>query len=303
MVDTMGGISNGSLVEKRKDRPKTIRELLAVSQAWLAERGVESARLDAELLLAHALGETRLKLYLDMDRPLSAEELDAFRPLLARRGKREPVAYILGEKEFYGLPLHVTPDVLVPRPDSETVVERALDRLPEDAEGVVVDVCTGSGCIAVALAAHRPRLQVIGTDTSKAALAVAARNVARHGLEERVELREGDLLAPASEVRGALGVVGNPPYIRPAERDTLAPEVRDHEPALALYGEGPEAVGHHARILAQARDLVRPGGFVILEAGHEQAAALRGISHEGFSEAEIFRDLAGSVRGALWIRS
>lgn len=289
-------------MDRRKDRPRTIRELLAVSQAWLQERGVESARLDTELLLAHALNETRLKLYLDMDRPLTDEELSAFRPLLARRGKREPVAYIVGEKEFYGVPLFVTPAVLVPRPDTETVVERALSRLPEDEEGVVVDVCTGSGCIAVALAHERPRLRVIATDTSADALEVAARNVARHGLDDRVELRRGDLLAPVADLTGALGVVGNPPYIRHDEENDLAPEIRDHEPAIALYGEGRDALGHHARILAEARRLVAPGGFVVLEAGHDQEAALRALPHEGFSEPEVFRDLAGSVRGALWSR-
>lgn len=299
-VDTGGGISNGKPVEKRNQPPKTIRDLLRVSQAWLSERNVDSARLDAELLLAHALGETRVRLYMDLDRPLSAPELDAFRPLLARRGKREPVAYILGEKEFYGLAFDVGPEVLVPRPDTERVVELVLEQIAPQAEGTLVDVCTGSACIAIAIAKERPNLRLIATDVSATALAVAARNVARHDLCERVELREGDLLAPVLREQELVGVVGNPPYIRPEDEASLAPDVRDYEPALALFGQGAGALGHHAQILAAANRLVRPDGFVLLEAGHDQEQDLLALPHEGFLTGEVFRDLGNRVRGAFW---
>lgn len=284
-------------MERKHERPKRIRDLLQVSQAWLQERGVESARLDAELLIAAALGESRLRLYLDLDRPLTEEELVAVRPLLARRGRREPVAYIVGEKEFYGHAFEVTSDVLVPRPDTESVVERALRFLPKDAQGTVADVCTGSGCIALAIALERPGLRVIATDVSADALGVAKRNIARHKLDDRVELRQGDLIAPLQGERDLLGLIANPPYIERREEPMLAPEIRLHEPALALYGEGPGGVGHHARILAAAAPMLCLGGFVVLESGHDQGPALQALAHPGFGPATLFEDLAGSVRG------
>ncbi len=280
--------------------PRTIRELLAVSVDWLKQRGVASARLDAELLLGHALHESRLQLYMDLDRPLSDEERDRFRPLLARRGRQEPVAYILGEKEFYGLSMSVTPAVLVPRPDTETLVDLALERLPADESGVVIDLCTGSGCVAVALAHERPSLRVIATDLSAEALQVAAENVRRHGVSERVTLRQGDALAPVHDVSGAKLVVGNPPYIKPADEAGLMPDVREHEPRLALIGDDDDGLGVHRRILAGARALLADGGALLLESGFDQGEGLLALPHPGFSAAELYRDLAGHVRGALW---
>lgn len=281
-------------------KPRTIRELLAVSTDWLKGRGIESARLDAELLLGHALSESRLELYLDLDRPLTDAERDRFRPLLARRGRHEPVAYILGEKEFYGLPMRVTPAVLVPRPETEVLVDHALERLPEDARGVVVDLCTGSGCVAVALAHARPGLRVIATDLSPEALAVARENARRHGVEERVELRQGDALAPVADVQGAALVVGNPPYIKPADEAGLMPDVREHEPRLALIGEDADGLGVHRRVLAGARALLDDDGAVMLESGYDQADGLLALPHPGLSAPTIYRDLAGLVRGAIW---
>lgn len=271
-----------------------------MSQAWLAERGVDSPRLDAELLLAHALRETRLRLYLDMDRPLTPAELEAFRPLLARRGKREPVAYIVGEKEFYGLTFEVTPAVLVPRPDTEIVVEEVLQRIPKDAACTIVDVCTGSGAIAIAIASERPLADLVATDISEDALAVAARNIERHQLGGRVTLRSGDLLEPVHELRNVAAVVANPPYVRAEARTELAPEVLDHEPALALFGEGVEALGHHARILEHAGQMLAPDGFVVMEAGYDQQVGLRALGAPTLGPAHIFRDLGDRVRGAIW---
>lgn len=281
-------------------KPRTIRELLSVSADWLKGRGVESARLDAELLLGHALGESRLDLYLDLDRPLSDAERDLFRPLLARRGRHEPVAYILGEREFYGLSMRVTPAVLVPRPETETLVDLALERLPAGEPAVVVDLCTGSGCVAVALAHERPELRVIATDLSREALDVARENARRHGVEERVELREGDALEPVHDVRGAKLLVGNPPYIKPADESALMPDVREHEPHLALIGEDADGLGVHRRVLSGARALLDDDGAVILEAGYDQGEGLLALPHPGLSPAAIYRDLAGLVRGATW---
>lgn len=283
-----------------KQQPRTIRELLSVSSEWLRQKGIESARLDVELLLGHALSESRLQLYLDLDRPLTDTERDAFRPLLARRGRHEPVAYILGEKEFYGLTMKVTPAVLVPRPDTEVLVDLALERLPEGAGGVVIDLCTGSGCVAVALAHHRPALVVVATDLSEEALLVAAENAKRHGVEDRVDLRQGDALRPVADVKGALLVVGNPPYIKRSDAPSLMPDVKDHEPDLALFGTDNDGLGVHRRILEGAAALLDDGGAVLLEAGFDQGEGLLALSHPGLLEARLYKDLAGHVRGAVW---
>jgi len=280
--------------------PRTIRELLSVSRGWLEAKGIETARIDAELLLCHVLSETRLALYTDMDRPLSDRERNDFRPLLARRGKHEPVAYILGEREFYSLPFKVTADVLVPRPDTEVLVDRVLEHLPKDAEGLVIDVGTGSGCIAIAIASERKGVRVIATDLSKAALGVAAENAARNDVADRVELRQGDALQAVSDVEEVLAIVGNPPYIREDEREQLMPDVRDHEPAIALFGEDEDGLGVHRRILSDAATLLADGGVVVLEAGYEQGSGLRGLPAPGLTAPEIYRDLAGHERGGLW---
>lgn len=280
--------------------PRTIRELLRVSIDWLTARGSDSPRLDAELLLGHALGENRLQLYLDLDRPLTDAERDAYRQLLARRGRHEPVAYILGEKEFYGLPMVVSPAVLVPRPDTETLVDLALACLDPDEEDVVVDLCTGSGCVAVALLSERPKLKVIATDLSPEALEVARLNAERNAVAARLELRTGDALAPVAELRDVKLVVGNPPYIRLRDREDLMADVVDHEPALALFGEGDDGLGVHRRVLADVRAMLHPGGAVILEAGFDQGDELLRLPHPGLGEASLYRDLAGNIRGAQW---
>jgi release factor glutamine methyltransferase len=282
--------------------PRTIRELLQVSTEWLEAKEVDSPRLDAEVLLAHTLGDTRLQLYMDMERPLTDDERSSYRELLVRRSKHEPVAYIVGEKEFYGLPLTVSADVLVPRPDTETLVELVLERLGDEADGLVVDLCTGSGCVAVALAKERPGLRLIATDVSAPALGVAQQNAERHEVAERVELREGDLLAPVLDVQGALSVVGNPPYIRRGDRDGLMADVRDFEPDAALFGDDDDGLGHHRRVLGSVAPLLAAGGFVALECGFDQGEGLLGLDHPGLSAGELYRDLGGHVRGAVWMR-
>ncbi|MBI1948038.1 MAG: peptide chain release factor N(5)-glutamine methyltransferase [Deltaproteobacteria bacterium] len=284
------------------DKPRTIRALLAATTPWLASRGVDGARTDAEILIAHALGLRRLDLYLDLDRPLDDDELAKARALVARRGKREPVAYLVGTRELWGLAFEVTPDVLVPRPETEHLIELALARLPVDVEGAVVDACTGSGCVAVALLHERPGLRVIATDVSNAACSVALRNGERHGVDDRLDVRLGDLLAPCADLKDVLAVVANPPYVREDERPSLAPEL-GFEPALALFGEGDDALGHHRRLLAQARPLVRPGGFLACEIGAEQGQHVCALPHEGFGDAIVSNDLAGRPRVACWPRT
>jgi release factor glutamine methyltransferase len=277
----------------------TIKDLLGKTQVFFADKGIDTPRLDAELLLAHVLKAKRLELYMDMDRPLQSAEVDAYRELVRRRAQREPVAYITGRREFYGRDLEVSPAVLVPRPDTETLVDRVLELLPDDAEGTVVDVGTGSGCIAIALAAERPGLRVIGVDLSDDALEVAGRNVERHALGDRVTLRQGDLLGPVEE-RELVAVVGNPPYIKRSAAVDLMPDVKDHEPELALFGEGDDGLEHHRRILAAAAERLGPSGFVALEIGFDQASPARALGAPGFGSPEVFADLGGQPRVVLW---
>ncbi|OGQ10271.1 MAG: protein-(glutamine-N5) methyltransferase, release factor-specific [Deltaproteobacteria bacterium RBG_16_71_12] len=284
------------------DKPRTIRALLAATTPWLAARGIEGARTDAEILIAHALGLRRLDLYLDLDRPLGDDELARARALVARRGKREPVAYLVGTRELWGLAFEVTPDVLVPRPETEHLIEVALARLLVDVEGTIVDACTGSGCVAVALLHERPGLSAVATDLSSAACAVAVRNAERHGVAARLDVRQGDLLAPCAELRNVLAVVANPPYVRDDEKPALAPELA-FEPALALFGEGHDALGHHRRLLDEAPPLVRAGGFLACEIGASQGEQVCALPHEGFTAAVVSSDLAGHPRVACWQRT
>lgn len=280
--------------------PRTVREVLAAAAGWLAGRGVDAddARLDAELLLAHTLRTRRLNLYLDHDRPLSEDERAGFRALMRRRGEgREPVAYLLGERGFYGLVLEVGPGVLVPRPETEHVVEvglEALRALGADARPRFVDVGTGSGCIALALAKEHPTARGLGIDRSREALAVAARNVARLGLGERVLLARGDLLSAVAAASVDL-VVSNPPYITPDEAHLLAPEVARWEPRAALF-DAP-GLPLTAALARAARAVLRPGGVLAVETGAGKAELVSGqLASAGFEAVRAVKDLAGIER-------
>ena len=238
----------------------TIVEVLKLSADYLQKHGSDSSRLDAELLLAHALNLQRLDLYLKFDRPLGEPELAAYRALLARRGKGEPVAYLVGRKEFMGLAFEVTRDVLVPNPDTEVLVQRAV-AIARETEGPVrvADVGTGSGCIAISIAHYAPNSEMWASDISPQALEVAARNVSRHGLDGRVHLVRGDLMEPFS---GKFDLVcANLPYV-PA--GAALPAEVTAQPARALYAEDGGAA-LVARLLAEAPDRLAPGGRVLAE--------------------------------------
>lgn len=272
----------------------TIRRVLAWSAKDFAERGIESARLDAELLIAHALGIDRVRLYMDLDRPLNDAERAAIRELVARRRAREPIAYIVGKKEFYGRTFEVSPAVLVPRPDTEAIVERALELIEENAGGPLLDLCTGSGAIGLTLAAERASLRVDLADLSPAALEVARRNAQALGVIDRVRLFEGDLFTPI-EGRYAL-IACNPPYVPESDRASVSPEVRDHEPAIAIFaGDGFEI---HRRVIAGARDHLLDGGALLIEVGAGQALALeRELAACGWvASTARHRDLGGIER-------
>jgi release factor glutamine methyltransferase len=278
---------------------RTLGEVLRLSTAHLERHGSPTARLDAELLLGHALGLGRVELYTGFERPLGEAELAECRALLARRAKREPVAYILGRWGFRGLDLDVDPRVLVPRPETELVVDRCLALL----EGVpgpdVLDVGTGSGAIALALAAELPEARVTGSDVSPGALAVARMNGERLGID--VEWVESDLLAGLGGRRFDL-VVSNPPYVAAGEIDGLEPEVRDWEPRGAtVSGEtGLEAI---ERLVHDAPGVLAPGGALVLEVGAGQAAAVAALFAEaGLAEVERGLDHAG-VERIVWGRA
>jgi release factor glutamine methyltransferase len=275
----------------------TVRRIAAWMQADFTRRGIESARLDADLLLAHALGLKRIALYLDPERPLDERELAAVRALVERRRKREPIAYILGEREFYGRRFEVSADVLVPRPDTETLVESAKVFLAGDApEGALLDLCTGSGAVAVTLAAECPDRSVVGSDISRPALAVAQKNVAQHGLEARVELRLGDLFAVCREGEHFACITVNPPYIATVEIETLAPDVRDFEPRLALDA-GADALAFYRRLAREAPARLVAGGALLVEVGIHQADAVAALFRESkLVEVGSARDLNGVAR-------
>ncbi len=254
-------------------RSWTIRDVVDWAARDFAARGIPSARLDAELLVAKALGIDRVGLYLDLHRPLLEEERNAIRPLVARRRTREPVAYILGHRDFYGRRFAVTPDVLIPRPDTETLVEHALEQVPADAPCRIVDVGTGSGAIAVTLAAERPAATVIATDVSEAALRVAAKNAKAHGVQDRVRFECRDLLAESE--RYDL-VVSNPPYIATSELSALEDEVRLYEPRSALEG-GADGLAVIRPLLERAARSTIVGAQMLFEIGAGQAAAVSAL--------------------------
>jgi release factor glutamine methyltransferase len=272
--------------------PWTTLRLLNWTQGYFAQKGIDSPRLTAEVLLAHALSCDRVRLYLDFDKPLGVPELASYRELVRRRADREPTAYLVGEKEFCGRRFRVDPRVLVPRPETELVLEAALGALPSD--GRALDLCTGSGALGVTLALERPASQVVATDLSPEALEVARDNAARLGAGN-VTFLAGDLYEPVAPDLRFDVIVSNPPYVPRGELDTLPGEVR-REPRLALDG-GEDGLAISRRIVAGAPPRLRPGGALVLEMHESHLDALPAICLEcGFARAEARRDLAGLPR-------
>jgi release factor glutamine methyltransferase len=272
--------------------------VLRAAEGYLAGRAVDAPRRSAELLIAHLLGLTRLQLYLAHDRPLSEAERARLRELVAQRGRGVPLAYLLGGCEFFGLELVLTRDVLVPRPETEGLVELAIERAPRGAR--CADLGTGSGAIAVALAHARDDVTVVASDVSAAAAAVAQRNVERHGLQARVEVRCGSYWEPLAPAAPFDLLVSNPPYVDRAQPELLAAEVVAHEPHAALFAAGGADAAYRA-ILEGARAHLRPGAWLLLETGvgiAERALAL--VEGAPFLEgAELRPDLAGLPRYVL----
>ncbi|HEU0068863.1 MAG TPA: peptide chain release factor N(5)-glutamine methyltransferase, partial [Nitrospiraceae bacterium] len=257
----------------------TLGEVLAESRRLLEQAGIESAGQEAFWIVERALRLPAHRVATDRDRLLSHTELVVARELVGRRVGREPLQYILGTQEFCGLEFNVNPAVLIPRPETELLVEYIAQRISAERQATIVDVCTGSGCIAVAIARLRPCARVIATDLSNPALAVARQNATRHAMGERITWLEGDLLRPLAEqgLEGRIDViVSNPPYIAEAEWLTLQPEVRLFEPRTALVA-GPQGTELHERLLQEAARYLAPGGALIMEIGAGQARAMQRI--------------------------
>ena len=273
----------------------TIGRLLQWTTEYLKGRGADSPRLDAEVLLAKTLGCERIGLYTAFDDAASEEVRAAFRDLVRRRAEGVPVAYLVGRREFYSLSFRVTPDVLIPRPETEHLVVALLDLAkarPSD-ELSICDVGTGSGIIAVCAAKHLPRARVTAIDVSPAALDVARDNAQSHGVADRIEFIESDLLAAVPADRRFDFIASNPPYISEAEMKLLSPEVRDHEPREALLG-GPTGTDVIERLLPQAAAHLSPGGQLLLEISpmiHEAVLTLL-RSSEAFTPGATIKDLA-----------
>jgi release factor glutamine methyltransferase len=274
----------------------TIRRVIAWASEDLKKRGLSSPRLDVELLLGLVLKMTRVQLVIDADRPLAKEELDRYKALHKRRRAGEPVAYLTGVREFYGRPFRVDSRVLVPRPDTEILVETALARTRHlSLSARVLDLCTGSGCVAISLGRERPTTRVLGVDISPGALALAAENALRLGAVN-VGFVLGDLFAPLGGRARFDLITANPPYIPDEEIPTLQQDVRDFEPKLALAG-GPDGLDVVRRIVAEAPAYLEEGGSLALEIAFGQAPMVRDLFEQrGFRSIEIARDLGGVER-------
>ena len=294
----------------------TVLRLLTWTTDFLKSRGSESPRLDAEVLLAHAKGCERIMLYAAFDEVVSDDLRARFRDLVKRRAEGAPVAYLVGKKEFYSLAFRVTPDVLIPRPETESVVVAALDALKGSGFGVqgseipnpkfqipnsplVADVGTGSGAIAVAIAKHAPTCHVTAIDSSAAALAIAQENAVSHHIADRIEFVRDDLLeALAPEPRFAV-IASNPPYVSEAEYEQLAPQVKNHEPRQALVA-GPTGTEVIERLIPQAAERLLPGGWLIVEISPMIAERVEHLlsADSRFEPATLTKDLAGLARVA-----
>ena len=275
----------------------TIGSLLAEGTARFAAAGLTCAPQDARRLLGAVLGIDELALYLEPQRSVDAEASARFHAIVERRATHEPVQHLLGYEEFRGLRIGVTPDVLIPRPETEGLVQRALELLADRAGAIVADIGTGSGAIACALASARPDLEVLAVDRSLGALSVASENVRGLGLAARVRLLAGDLFGPLGSLGGSLDmIVANPPYLPSGIIPTLPVEVERFEPHLALDG-GPDGLRVLRRLVAEAPRFLRPGAWLVTEIGEEQAGPLASLmAAEGFSRIGARRDLRGVER-------
>jgi release factor glutamine methyltransferase len=291
-------------------RTRSVRATLKEAMSGLRADSVPSHTLAAELLLMHVLGRDRTWLYSNPEAQIAASDAERYFAFVARRCAGEPTQYLTGKQEFWGLDFEVTPAVLIPRPETEHVIEVSLELLGPRGFTIrldtgaptpalrIADVGTGSGCLAVALAHDLPHAQVFATDISPAALAVASRNAARHGVSDRISFLETNLLDALSRKPAPFDlIVSNPPYVALSDAATLPREVRDYEPHAALFG-GPTGIEMYARLIEQAAGLLRAGGILVLELGYNSADHVRAIvgSQSYWTGIAVTNDLAGIPR-------
>lgn len=273
----------------------TISSILQWTRQYFGSKGIENPRLDAEVLLSHILGKSRLYLYTNFDQPMTQGELASFREAVKRRAMRIPVAYIIGSKEFMGLDFAVSPAVLIPRPDTEILVEAALARLSDKPEPAIADLGTGSGAIIISMLAKLVDGSGVAVDISAAALAVAQKNAVRHGVDSRLEFRQGDLFGPLTGKKFD-AILSNPPYIPEADITGLSAEVQQ-EPYQALAG-GKDGLDFYRRIVTHAAGYLKPEGFLAVEVGINQAGLVGALADaaSGLVQEAIIKDYAGIER-------
>jgi len=281
--------------------PWTILKLIRWTDERFRKEGLSTPRLDAEVLLAAALGVSRVKLYTHFDQPVLPEELTRFKGMIQRRLKREPVAYIIGQREFWSLPFKVTRDVLIPRPETEILVAESIKLFSsgafQDDHPQILEIGTGSGAISISLAMDLSSVAVVATDISAKALAVAAENAARHQVSHRIQFLRGDLFSPLPKGAKFHLILSNPPYIARSQFSDLPPDVRDFEPPLALDG-GEDGLEFYRRAFPQVSDFLLPGGWLFTEIGADQDRDILQIvsQNQALDEFGFIPDLAGIKR-------
>jgi release factor glutamine methyltransferase len=280
----------------------TVKSVLDWTIDYLKQHGSESPRLDAEILLAHARGCERIQLYTEYDAPLTPEDREKMRHLVKRRATQEPVAYLVGFREFFGMDFDVEPGVLIPRPDTESLVVTALELVNEIPSPSVLDVCTGTGCVPIAIAANCPAAVLTAIELDDQVCGIARRNIKKHSLADRISLLQGDLFDPLADDAQFDVITANPPYVTDQEMDTLQPDVRLHEPHLALRG-GSDGLDVVRRLIADAVSRLLPGGALLLEIGEQQGEAVTELfkAAGSYEPAQIVKDLGGHSR-VVWAR-
>lgn len=280
----------------------TIFKSLSWAETYLKRFKIPEAKIDAEYLLSHILKCKRQELYLNSERQLTNQVINTFKGFIQKRSKREPLQYIISEEEFRGLTFKVTRDVLIPRPETEFLVEEAvkiIERQRAKGKGqkaIIIDLCTGSGCIAVSIAKEIPDSKIYATDISEKALAVAKENAKRHGVEDRITFLQGSFLEPLKDKRleGRIDIIlSNPPYVSKKDMGKLQPEVKEYEPSLALYG-GEDGLDSYRRIIPQALTYLKKGGYLLLEIAYGQAEGVKDLfaQHPAYGKIEIVKDLS-----------
>jgi release factor glutamine methyltransferase len=299
LADMLNKPAGTPLSSKPQNQTWTLMQVLKEAAGYLESHKIDRPRLNAEQLLSYMLGLSRIDCYLQFERPLNVREREQYKTLLRRRAGHEPLQYIVGKTEFMSLPFRVTHEVLIPRPETEILVERVIDRVKQDQkQSAILDIGTGSGCIAVSLAAYLTRSRITAVDESEEALRIAKENAAINQVSDRIVFQHSDIMVPFNLNKLGLFdlIVSNPPYIRTAVLKNLTPEIKDHEPVSALDG-GPDGLNFYKKYATVLPDCLRPSGSVFLEIGADQGSEVLKIFRNGpWADMRIFQDLAGLDR-------